>query len=215
MSASRPGRCCPCRARGVARRRLRPMWSTTRRARPPSRRPPRRRAPVTSCGSTRSSPIDAPATVIAVRPSLTPRGRGGFFHDALHDAVTAGSQAIPDSAHAAGCQLVHFGPLRHGHRATGEMRPRRAVATVGKKDEENMVESANVPTRAELVRRASDLVPVLRANAAWTDENRRLHEETIEALADAGIFRMRAPARYGGFESDAQTLVDVGTELDE
>jgi alkylation response protein AidB-like acyl-CoA dehydrogenase len=76
-----------------------------------------------------------------------------------------------------------------------------------------MVESANVPTRAELVRRASDLVPVLRANAAWTDENRRLHEETIEALADAGIFRMRAPARYGGFESDAQTLVDVGTEL--
>ena len=76
-----------------------------------------------------------------------------------------------------------------------------------------MVESGNVPTRAELVRRAGELVPVLRANAAWTEENRRLHEETIEALADAGIFRMRVPARYGGYESDTQTLVDVGAEL--
>ncbi len=76
-----------------------------------------------------------------------------------------------------------------------------------------MVESANVPTRAELVRRAGELVPVLRANAAWTEEHRRLHEETIEALADAGIFRMRVPARYGGYESDTQTLVDVGAEL--
>lgn len=63
------------------------------------------------------------------------------------------------------------------------------------------------------VKRASELVPLLRKNAAWAEENRRLHEETIEALADAGIFRLRVPERYGGYECDTRTLVDVATEL--
>ena len=73
--------------------------------------------------------------------------------------------------------------------------------------------TTGVPTREELVRRASELVPVLQQNAAWSEENRRIHDETIEALADAGIFRLRVPARYGGYEADTRTLVDVGTEL--
>ncbi|HEY1623135.1 MAG TPA: acyl-CoA dehydrogenase family protein [Streptosporangiaceae bacterium] len=71
----------------------------------------------------------------------------------------------------------------------------------------------DVPTREQLVERASDLVPLLQKNAAWQEENRRLHDETIEALTDAGIFRMRVPTRYGGFESDTRTLVDVATQL--
>jgi alkylation response protein AidB-like acyl-CoA dehydrogenase len=76
-----------------------------------------------------------------------------------------------------------------------------------------MVQKTDVPAREQLVERASGLVPVLQKHAAWSEENRRLHEESIEALADAGIFRMRVPARYGGFESDTRTLVDVATEL--
>ncbi|OZM71914.1 acyl-CoA dehydrogenase [Amycolatopsis antarctica] len=73
--------------------------------------------------------------------------------------------------------------------------------------------TTEVPTREELVRRASELVPLLRRHANWADENRRLHEESVEALADAGIFRMRIPRRYGGFECDTRTLMDVATEL--
>ncbi|HWF82430.1 MAG TPA: acyl-CoA dehydrogenase family protein [Streptosporangiaceae bacterium] len=71
----------------------------------------------------------------------------------------------------------------------------------------------DVPAREQLVKRASDLVPLLKKHAAWSEENRRIHEESIEALADAGIFRMRIPARYGGYESDTRTLVDVAAEL--
>ncbi len=71
----------------------------------------------------------------------------------------------------------------------------------------------DVPTPAELVRRARDLVGVLRKHAAWSEENRRLHPETIEALADAGIFRLRVPAHHGGYEVDTTTLVDIGIEL--
>jgi alkylation response protein AidB-like acyl-CoA dehydrogenase len=73
--------------------------------------------------------------------------------------------------------------------------------------------TTKTPAREELVRRAIDLVPVLRKNAAWSEENRRVHEESIEALADAGIFKLRAPKRYGGFECDTGTLVEVAGEL--
>lgn len=71
----------------------------------------------------------------------------------------------------------------------------------------------DAPARDELVRRAAELVPTLRERAAWSEENRRLPEETIEALAEAGIFRMRRPRRYGGYECDARTLVEVAAEL--
>lgn len=71
----------------------------------------------------------------------------------------------------------------------------------------------DVPTRDQLVRRASELVPVLQKHAAWSEENRRIHDEAIEALAEAGVFKLRTPTRYGGYEADTRTLVDVATEL--
>jgi alkylation response protein AidB-like acyl-CoA dehydrogenase len=76
-----------------------------------------------------------------------------------------------------------------------------------------MMQKTDVPTREQMVERASGLVPQLKKHAAWSEDNRRLHEETIEALADAGIFRMRVPLRYGGYESDTRTLIDVAAQL--
>lgn len=73
--------------------------------------------------------------------------------------------------------------------------------------------STQAPPGTELVRRAAELVPLLQKNATWTEENRRLHDESVEAMADAGLFKMRVPVRYGGFESDTRTVVDVATEL--
>ncbi|MGK3203366.1 acyl-CoA dehydrogenase family protein [Amycolatopsis sp. MEPSY49] len=70
-----------------------------------------------------------------------------------------------------------------------------------------------VPTREELVERAAKLVPLLRERALWIDENGRLPDEVIDALSEAGLFRMQAPRQYGGFESDARTLVEVHAEL--
>lgn len=79
--------------------------------------------------------------------------------------------------------------------------------------QEEMVSTTEVPTREQLIRRASELVLDLRGRAAWSEQNRRLHDETIEALADAGVFKLRTPVRYGGYECDTRTLVDVATEL--
>ncbi|MEU5945761.1 acyl-CoA dehydrogenase family protein [Micromonospora sp. NPDC047465] len=69
------------------------------------------------------------------------------------------------------------------------------------------------PGRAEVLRRASELVPTLRKFSTWNEENRRVHDEAVAALADAGIFRLRTPTRYGGYECDTRTLVDVAATL--
>ncbi|WP_155372835.1 acyl-CoA dehydrogenase family protein [Catellatospora vulcania] len=75
------------------------------------------------------------------------------------------------------------------------------------------MQATQAPQRTELARRAADLVPLLRKNSLWQEQNRRLSDESVEAMTAAGIFRMRTPARYGGYESDAHTMVDVGIEL--
>jgi alkylation response protein AidB-like acyl-CoA dehydrogenase len=75
------------------------------------------------------------------------------------------------------------------------------------------VKHAQAPAQEELVQRAAELVPLLRANAITTEDSRLLPPDSLDALRDAGIFRMRVPARYGGYESDARTMVKVASEL--
>ncbi|MET9255624.1 acyl-CoA dehydrogenase family protein [Streptomyces sp. NPDC003717] len=65
----------------------------------------------------------------------------------------------------------------------------------------------------ELVARAGALVPLLRRNAARTEEGRRLPEENVEALTEAGLFRLTVPRRFGGHETDLRTFLRVGSEL--
>ncbi|WP_410655369.1 acyl-CoA dehydrogenase family protein [Amycolatopsis sp. lyj-112] len=71
----------------------------------------------------------------------------------------------------------------------------------------------SAPSRAALAARASELVPLLKKNALTAEENRRLPEDTVSALLDNGILKMRVPHRYGGYESDMNTVVDVISEL--
>ncbi|NES30212.1 acyl-CoA dehydrogenase [Micromonospora terminaliae] len=75
------------------------------------------------------------------------------------------------------------------------------------------MEITQAPPKDELVRRASELVPLLREKALWMEENRRIHDDVIDAITDAGILKMRVPVRYGGYESDMGTVVDVLAEL--
>jgi 3-hydroxy-9,10-secoandrosta-1,3,5(10)-triene-9,17-dione monooxygenase len=73
--------------------------------------------------------------------------------------------------------------------------------------------SVTPPTRTELAQRASDLIPLLQKNALAAEEARRLPDDVVAALQEAGILRMRVPARYGGYESDMRTVMDVVSEL--
>jgi alkylation response protein AidB-like acyl-CoA dehydrogenase len=64
-----------------------------------------------------------------------------------------------------------------------------------------------------LVERASSLVPMLREHAASAERARRVPGESLDALGEAGIFRMMAPKKYGGEEATFQTQCDVLAEI--
>lgn len=70
-------------------------------------------------------------------------------------------------------------------------------------------------TRAEVVRRAAEMIPTLAEHAQWNEQHRRLHEASLEALQQAGIFRLRTPQRYGGYECDERTLIEALATLGE
>jgi 3-hydroxy-9,10-secoandrosta-1,3,5(10)-triene-9,17-dione monooxygenase len=75
------------------------------------------------------------------------------------------------------------------------------------------VTDADRKQRAELVARAAELVPLLARNARRTEDERRVAEENIAALTDAGLLRITQPKRYGGWEVDFRTKLEIVREL--
>ncbi|HLH67902.1 MAG TPA: acyl-CoA dehydrogenase family protein [Candidatus Dormibacteraeota bacterium] len=68
-------------------------------------------------------------------------------------------------------------------------------------------------TREELLRRASELVPVLAERALETERLRRIPDQTIDDLRRLGLLRIANPERYGGYGLDYDTVLEVGMEL--
>ncbi|MEJ2862186.1 acyl-CoA dehydrogenase family protein [Actinomycetospora flava] len=67
--------------------------------------------------------------------------------------------------------------------------------------------------RAELVGRAREIVPVLARNAPETEAARRVVQENIDLIDQAGLFRIMKPKRLGGYETDFRTKLEVSREL--
>ena len=68
-------------------------------------------------------------------------------------------------------------------------------------------------TREELVQRAAALLPKLKERAERAEQLRRLPDETIADLTDAGLFRIVTPERFGGHGLDFDAKLDVTLEL--
>jgi alkylation response protein AidB-like acyl-CoA dehydrogenase len=75
--------------------------------------------------------------------------------------------------------------------------------------------TAEVPTAEELVTRVKELTPMLKKNAAQGEQDRRVVEQSIQALTEAGLFKVAAPRRYGGYETSMRTMLDVSAALGE
>jgi alkylation response protein AidB-like acyl-CoA dehydrogenase len=80
---------------------------------------------------------------------------------------------------------------------------------------ETTTAEAAVPTAAELVARARALAPLLAANAARGEADRRVTEESIQAMIDAGLFKIAVPRRYGGYETSMRTMLEVSAAVGE
>ncbi|MFJ9900901.1 acyl-CoA dehydrogenase family protein [Streptomyces sp. NPDC091280] len=79
--------------------------------------------------------------------------------------------------------------------------------------EQTVVTRPETLTAEELIARAEELVPVLAERAARTEEERRVLDETVRDLVDAGLIRVATPGTYGGHGVDIDTLFEVGWRL--
>lgn len=68
---------------------------------------------------------------------------------------------------------------------------------------------------AGLVERARSLAPLLAEHAEAAERERRPPDRVIQALEEAGIFRLMVPRCYGGLELDLDTFLEVGLALSE
>jgi alkylation response protein AidB-like acyl-CoA dehydrogenase len=64
-----------------------------------------------------------------------------------------------------------------------------------------------------LLERIAAIRPILEKNAAQTESDRRVVDENIEALKDAGAFKIMVPNRYGGWQADIRTKLEVSREV--
>jgi alkylation response protein AidB-like acyl-CoA dehydrogenase len=69
------------------------------------------------------------------------------------------------------------------------------------------------PDTPTLVARAAALRPMLERNAEQTDAGRRLPDENVRAIREAGLCRLMVPKRFAGYQTSIRTYLDVMTEL--
>lgn len=77
------------------------------------------------------------------------------------------------------------------------------------------IEHNDIRTAADVLGRVRELAPLLQKNAAASEAERRVSEDTIAALKDAGVFRLAVPRRYGGLETDLRTMLEVSAAIAE
>lgn len=72
---------------------------------------------------------------------------------------------------------------------------------------------AKQPTTDELVERAESIADILREQSAEANENYRIADTTIEAMKQAGLFRVLQPLRWGGYEMHPESFFRVQMAL--
>lgn len=65
------------------------------------------------------------------------------------------------------------------------------------------------PTAEELVERARAMIPTLKARARRAVAERKVPDETIAEMQEAGFFRILQPQRWGGYEMNPNVFFDV------
>jgi 3-hydroxy-9,10-secoandrosta-1,3,5(10)-triene-9,17-dione monooxygenase len=69
--------------------------------------------------------------------------------------------------------------------------------------------AAQMTHEEQLYKAARDMIPALKERTLETAELGQLPEATVQAMQEAGFFRIMQPARYGGFEMDPEVFFKV------
>jgi alkylation response protein AidB-like acyl-CoA dehydrogenase len=75
--------------------------------------------------------------------------------------------------------------------------------------------SLQVPTLKELLLRIEETKPILTANVDETEANRRVAQANIDALTNAGAFKVMVPRRFGGYQMTIREKLEVSAAVAE
>jgi len=72
---------------------------------------------------------------------------------------------------------------------------------------------AQALTPEELLHRASNMIPTLKERAAYTEELRRIPDETVQDLLASELIRIGVPKMFGGLDVDYGLMLEIGELL--
>lgn len=72
-----------------------------------------------------------------------------------------------------------------------------------------VITTSAVPKAEQIIARIAELKPWLREQQAIAEQERRIPQETIERLDEAGVFSLTKPKRYGGADFSTRELLDI------
>ncbi len=70
-------------------------------------------------------------------------------------------------------------------------------------------------TPAQIIQRARELIPYLQEQALTAQQERKVPEETVRKMQEAGLFRVLQPARWGGYQMEPHVFFEVQMALAE
>jgi alkylation response protein AidB-like acyl-CoA dehydrogenase len=65
----------------------------------------------------------------------------------------------------------------------------------------------------DVIARATALVPLIREHAEKSSQERRVVPEVVDALEEAGLFKVLVPRRLGGLETNLRTMMECVAEV--
>ena len=71
----------------------------------------------------------------------------------------------------------------------------------------------NQVTPEAVIQAAKDMIPYLQETAQKAEDERRIPDETVAMMQEAGLFRVLQPKRWGGYEMDPQVFFEVQMAL--
>jgi resorcinol 4-hydroxylase (FADH2) len=72
---------------------------------------------------------------------------------------------------------------------------------------------ATIPSPAELIGRAREMVPEIRALAEETERNRNLFPHIVDRIREAELLRTCRPREFGGFEYDGEVALRIALTI--
>lgn len=76
-------------------------------------------------------------------------------------------------------------------------------------------QSPQIDSVGDVLARVRDLLPLIKQHSADNERERRVDPAVIEALRDAGAFRLAAPRRHGGLEAGLTAMLELSALIAE